>query len=108
MIAYKFPQASLRQAAPPAVIRSMPDPVPPPEPTFTGLPGLIESVFVLSILSAGAWAGIHTGINGKEIPLKAAGWVGGAGAALLGLLYLGTKLDLTQSVGFPALRVTPT
>lgn len=109
MFTYKFPpiRKPLGQAMPSAAMSAIPDPVAPPEPTFTGLPGLVESVLVLGVLSAAAWVGIRTGMKGTEKSLKAAGWVGGVGSTALGLIYLGTKAGLTQEVGLPAMRVTP-
>jgi hypothetical protein len=87
---------------------SIPSPVPPPDPTFTGLPSAIESLAVVAILSASAWASIRVGLGTSATPIKAAGWVGGIGSAVLGLLYLGTKVGVVQDLGLPAIRVTPT
>jgi hypothetical protein len=81
--------------------------VPPPDPIFTGLPSVIESLTVVSILSVSAWAGIRVGLSTFATPIKAAGWVGGIGSAVLGLLYLGTKIGVVQDLGLPAVRVTP-
>jgi hypothetical protein len=86
---------------------------PPPAPDtlftgYTGIPGFIESAIVLSISSAAAWIGIRAGMDkGSSPTLKAAGWVGGVGSALLGLLYLGGKSGYNQNLSLPAVRVTP-
>lgn len=86
--------------------------VPPPSPDvlftgYTGIPGLLETMTVIAITGAGAWVGIKTGLRGKGKYMKAAGWVGGIGSALLGLLYLGSKSGIGQMVGLPAVRITP-
>lgn len=86
--------------------------VPPPAPDFlftgyTGLPGFVESAAVLTITAAAAWAAIRTGMDSENTYLKAAGWVGGLGSALLGLLYLGGKSGIGSDIGLPAVRVTP-
>lgn len=84
---------------------------PGPDPLFTGyagIPGFIEAALVLTITSAGAWVGIRTGMERSSSKyLKAAGWVGGIGSALLGLLYVGGKSGYGSDVGLPAVRVTP-
>jgi len=90
--------------------------VPPPSPDFlftgyTGVPGFLEALAVLSISGAAAWVGIRTGLSEKKNDyLKIAGWVGGVGSALIGILYLGAKSGVTQMVGLPipAVRVSPT
>lgn len=87
--------------------------VPPPSPDvlftgYTGVPGFLEALAVLTITGAAAWAGIRTGMKRNENTyVKAAGWIGGVGAGLLGLLYLGSKSGVGQTVGLPAVRVTP-
>jgi len=86
--------------------------VPPPAPDFlftgyTGIPGFIEMVSVLTITGAAAWVGIRTGLREKGNDyLKVAGWVGGVGSALLGVLYLGGRTGVTTLVGLPAMRVS--
>jgi len=85
----------------------VPSPVPPPDPTFTGLPGAIESLGVVAILSASTWAGIRIGMETSKTPLKVAGYVGGIGSAALALLYMGTKIGIVQDLGLPAVRVSP-
>lgn len=92
-------------AAPPATM--------PPEPDFlfsgyTGVPGFLEAIAVLTITGAAAWVGIRTGLNKKEDQyVQVAGWIGGVGAALIGVLYLGAKSGVGSSVGLPAVRVSP-
>jgi hypothetical protein len=85
-------------------------PSPGPDPIFTGytgIPGFLEAVLVLTVTGAAAWIGIRTGMSRNSTPVRAAGWVGGAGSALAGLLYLGAKSGLGTQVGLPAVRVTP-
>lgn len=104
MIAYQ-PARHLSQAPAPSV--------PPPDPDalftgYTGLPGLLETAAVLGITGAATWLGIRSATGPTRDPyVKAAGWVGGIGSALLGLLYLGTKSGLAQQVGLPAVRIAP-
>lgn len=86
--------------------------VPPPGPDplfvgYTGLPGLVEALAVLAVTSSAAWIGIRAGMKETDVYLRAAGWVGGIGSALFGLLYLGGKSGLGQEAGIPAVRVTP-
>lgn len=110
MIAYKPVPLSrkLGQAIAPSVSA-----VPPPSPDvlytgYTGIPGIFEGLAVLAATGAAAWLGITTGMNKSESRTKRiAGWTGGIGAALAGLLYLGGKSGLNQTVSFPAVRVTP-
>lgn len=86
--------------------------VPPPLPDmmitgYEGLGGFIESAAILSVLAAASWAGIRTGMGASTKTLKAAGWIGGIGSGLLGVMYLGAKSGLHQVVGLPTLRVSP-
>lgn len=92
--------------------RTLAAPVPPPEPDFlmtgyTGLPGALEMVAVLAITAAAAWTGIRAGTSGTTKTVRAAGWIGGIGSALFGLLYIGGKTGYGPGFGIPALRVTP-
>lgn len=113
MIAYQqsyhpsYARAKLSQGPSSAAII----PPPSPDPLFTGymgIPGFLEVIGVLTVSGAAAWVGIRTGMNEKKNPyLKIAGWVGGVGAALIGLLYLGGKSGVNQMVGLPAVRVSP-
>lgn len=88
-------------------------PVPPPSPDvlytgYTGAPGIIETLAVLSVSAAAAWVGITTGLDKSEKKARQiAGWVGGVGAALIGLLYIGGKSGVNQMISLPAVRVTP-
>jgi Trk-type K+ transport system membrane component len=75
---------------------------------YTGFPSIVETVAVLAVTGAAAWVGIRTGLSktaGRS--LKYAGWVGGVGSALLGLLYVGGKSNLGSLINLPAVRVTP-
>jgi hypothetical protein len=38
---------------------------------------------------------------------RIAGWVGGVGGALIGLLYLGSKTGVTRTIALPQIQVTP-
>lgn len=89
-------------------------PAPTPTPTidavfagYQGIPGLAATAGVLAITAAAAWVGIKTGLQADNMPMKAAGWVGGVGSALLGLFYLGQKSGLTIGTGAPGVNVYP-
>lgn len=111
MIAYQqtYRPVYARLAQAPAMVPA----VPPPGPDFlftgyTGIPGFFETIAVLAISGAAAWVGIRTGMGEKKNEyLKIAGWVGGIGSALIGVLYLGAKSGVSQMVGLPAVRVSP-
>lgn len=109
MISY---QQSYRPAY--AKLSQAPANVPPPAPDFLftgymGIPGIVESVLVLGVSGAAAWVGIRTALTEKKNDyLKAAGWIGGVGSVIIGLLYLGAKSGYGQIVGLPAVRVSPT
>lgn len=75
--------------------------------SFDGIGGVIETAAVLTISGAAAWIGIRTGLSKQSKTIKIAGWVGGIGSALIGLLYLGGKSGLNQVASLPAVRVTP-
>jgi len=87
--------------------------VPPPAPDFlftgyTGVPGFLEALAVLAITGSAAWLGITTGLDKNQSRVrKTVGWIGGAGSALLGLLYLGQKSGVSQRIGIPVVRVSP-
>lgn len=87
--------------------------IPPPSPDvlytgYTGIPGVLETLLVVAATGSAAWLGITTGLNKNESQTKQiVGWVGGVGAALAGLLYLGGKSGVNQMVSLPAVRVTP-
>lgn len=88
-------------------------PIPPPSPDvlytgYTGALGILETLLVLAATGSAAWLGITTALNKNESQTKKiVGWVGGVGAALAGLLYLGGKSGMNQMVSLPAVRVTP-
>jgi hypothetical protein len=91
-----------------AVPINMPPPtIDPVYSSFDGVSGIVESIVVLSIASAAAWIGIRTGMGKGNVYVKSAGWVGGIGSAVLGLLYLGGKSGYNQDLSLPAVRVTP-
>jgi NADPH-dependent curcumin reductase CurA len=74
---------------------------------YSGVPGFLETVGVLVASGSAAWVGIRTGMREKQNKtLKAAGWIGGVGSVVLGLLYLGQKSGVGQRIGLPAVRVT--
>lgn len=76
--------------------------------SYTGVPGFLETVAVLGVSAAAAWTGVRAGMNKSTPKLqRAAGWVGGVGGALLGLLYLGTKTGITRSIALPQIQVNP-
>lgn len=91
----------------------MPAAAPPPAPDvlysgYDGVLGLLETILVLGATSAGAYVGIRTATGKESNPyIKAAGWVGGVGAALAGLLYLGEKTGVGEMIGLPAVRISP-
>lgn len=92
----------------PIPMPALPPTIDPVYSSFEGVPGFLETILVLTVSSAAAWAGIRTGMSkGNGRYLRAAGWVGGVGSALFGLLYLGGKSGLNQAVSLPAVRVTP-
>jgi len=71
--------------------------------SYTGVPGVIETLAVLAISGAAAWTGVRAGMKENGL-LKYAGWIGGVGSALIGLLYLGAKADIG---GLPQVYVVP-
>lgn len=85
--------------------------LPDPDMVFAGhvgIAGVVETLAVLAATAAGAWVGIRTGLRTDEKGyVRAAGWMGGVGAALIGLLYLGTKTGATEAVGLPSVRISP-
>lgn len=95
---------------------SAPPPAPgelPPAPDvlyagYQGAPGIVETILVLAVAGAASWVGIRTALEkGQDSTMQAAGWIGGVGSALLGLLYLGSKSGVGEAIGLPAVRVTP-
>jgi hypothetical protein len=111
MIAYKPVPFKMGQQAMPSAPASSPALPPSPDPLFTGytgVPGILETLLVLGATGAAGWLGITTALEkSSSQPKKIAGWVGGVGAVLAGLLYLAGKSGLNQVVGLPAVRVTP-
>jgi hypothetical protein len=89
-----------------------PAPVAPPAPAvtvapagYTGFPGVIEILSVLTISGAAAWVGVRTGMTSKKGLYQIAGYVGGIGSALLGLMYLGSKSGVSQQISLPQVRI---
>lgn len=113
MISYKpasIPRISAKALGQPVVPAAPAVPPPSPDPLFTGYtgtPGFIEIAAVLTISASAAWVGIRTGLSKQSKTIRIAGWVGGIGSALIGLLYLGGKSGLNQVASLPAVRVTP-
>jgi hypothetical protein len=111
MLSHVPPPLVIAQPVSPRFLGSAaPLPPPPIDPFYTsydGIPGVVESLVVLSILGAAAYLGITTGLQKKDATQKAIGWTAGIGSALLTLLYLGGKSGLGDQVGLPAVRVTP-
>lgn len=71
---------------------------------YTGVPGFLETITVLGVTAAATWVGIRTGMSKQPNDLvKVAGWVGGIGSGLLGLLYLGQKAGVQS--GLPRVQV---
>jgi hypothetical protein len=74
--------------------------------TYQGVPGFVETVVVLGVSAATAYTGIRAGMNkANNKTNRAAGWVGGVGGALLGLLYLGGKTGVAQQIKLPSVQV---
>lgn len=98
MYPYRFPAAQLWER------RNLgQETTPVPAPAYAGVPGLVETAAVLGVSAAAAWTGIRAGMKEKGL-LQVAGYVGGVGAGLVGLLYLGGKFNVG---GIPAVRVIP-
>lgn len=93
--AYRQPWARMAQAPPPAT-RVAPGPM-------AGVPGVIETLAVLGVSAAAAWVGVRAGLRERGLP-KYAGWVGGLGSALIGLLYLGSRTGFSGPL--PGVRFT--
>lgn len=97
---------SMGQALP-----AIPPPVSPgPDPLFTGysgVAGFIEAVTVLTVTGAAAWVGIRAGLGKGSKLMRTAGWVGGVGSAIMGVLYMGGKSGYVSMIGIPAVRITP-
>lgn len=94
------PTSSLVPSVPPPVIDTV-------FAGYEGIPGVLANVAMLAIAGSAAYVGIKTGLESQNKTLKTAGWVGGIGSALLGLLYLGQKSGLTIGTGIPATNVYP-
>ncbi len=107
-----FSPAQVRPAMGRTVARLIGESVPPPAPDtiftgFTGVPGYVETLLVIAVTGSAAWVGIRAGMGQGSQTFRAAGWIGGVGSALLGLLYLGGRTGLGERVGLPSVRVVP-
>lgn len=74
---------------------------------YEGVPGILASIALLGVTASAAYVGIKTGLNSQDTLMKAAGWVGGVGSALMGLFYLGQKSGLSIGTPVPSLSVYP-
>lgn len=104
MINYKPAELRPRMSQVPAVLPPVPDML---FTGYTGAMGFLETIFVLGATTAGALVGVRAGMTERDSFWKAAGWIGGIGSAVAGLLYLGTKSGLSQGSGLPAVRISP-
>lgn len=85
-------------------------PPPPIDPLYTGYDGLAgsaEAIAMLGILGSATFLGIMYALSAKSTQDKALGWISGVGSGLLGLLYLGGKVGISDYVALPAVRVVP-
>lgn len=101
------PAAPAAPAAAPAPAPAAPMPV-VTTTSYTGVPGFLETVTVLGVSAAAAWTGVRAGMK-KDSPKvqRIAGWVGGVGAGVIGLLYLGSKTGISQKIMLPQVQVVP-
>jgi hypothetical protein len=107
-----FAPAQVRPAMGRVVARAIGENAPPPMPDFittgyTGLPSYVETFLMLAIAGSASWVGIRVGMSQSSRSLRVAGWIGGVGSAILGLLYLGGRTGLGDTLRLPAVRVTP-
>lgn len=72
---------------------------------YTGVPGVIETLAVLAISGAAAWTGVRAGMK-EHGTRQVVSYIGGIGAAALGLLYLGEKSGISAKVGLPGVRIS--
>lgn len=69
---------------------------------FKGVPGFVETAAVLGVSAAATWIGIRAGMKEKGLP-QVAGYVGGIGAGLIGILYLAGQTKVVT--GLPKIQV---
>lgn len=101
------PVAPAAPAAAPAAAAPAPMPV-VTTTSYTGVPGFVETVAVLAVSGAAAYTGVRAGMNKSITKVqRAAGWIGGVGGALIGLLYLGSKTGITKTIMLPQVQVVP-
>lgn len=104
MINYRPLPFNQRLGQAPAVVAPAPAMVVPTYQGYTGLPGVLETLVVVGVAASAAWVGLRTGMSKQPSDLvKTAGWVGGIGSGLLGLLYLGQKAGVNS--GLPKVQV---
>lgn len=109
--AYRYGRMGQGGAAPvvstvPAGPVSVVVPSSPPPMIYTGVPGFMETVVVLGASAAAAYTGVRAGMNKSNNKTnRIAGWVGGVGAGLIGLLYLGGKTGVSKTVSLPSVQV---
>lgn len=74
--------------------------------SYTGVPGFLETLVVLGATVAGAYTGIRAAKNKSNSKTnRAAGWIGGIGSGLIGLLYLTGKTGISKQVSLPSVQV---
>lgn len=104
MLPYSFPQVPptygrrLAQEAPAAPVTPT---LPQPPSKLSGIPGVFETLAVLAISGAAVYTGVNAGMKEKGYK-KYAGWVGGIGAGVIGLLYLGGRANVA---GIPQVQI---
>lgn len=93
--------------APPAAAAPSTTIITPPAATgYTGVPGFLETVAILGASAAAVYTGVRAGMNKSNNKTnRIAGWIGGVGAGLIGLLYLGGKSGLSQQAKLPSVAV---
>jgi hypothetical protein len=90
-VSYRHP--ALRQAAA--------APAPAPAPVMTDQTKKIATgAITLAVLGSATWAGFTMGSRSKKTLPRVAGYVGGIGAALLGVAVLGNAISLPQVTEF--------
>jgi len=98
MNTYRFPTAQPLWG----VRRMGQDAVAPVETGYKGVPGFVETAAVLGVSAAATWVGIRAGMKEKGLP-QVAGYVGGIGAGIIGLLYLAGQAKVVT--GLPKIQV---
>lgn len=87
-VSYRHP--ALRQAAAAA-------PAPAPAPAMPdSTKKIVTGTITLAVLGSATWAGFTLGARSKKALPRIASYVGGVGAALLGLAVLGNAVSMPQ------------